>query len=118
MSDFRRLVVWQKAHALALQTYAFTSGFPKEERYGLVSQLRRAATSVGSNLAEGCGRETPREMAYLTRIALGSIQELQYQLLLSKDLGWIETADFQPIEASANEVRAMLHALHRSLRQQ
>lgn len=115
MSDFKRLKVWEKAHALTLRTYAITRTFPREETYGLTSQMRRAAVSVGSNIAEGSGRDTTKEMRYFTRIAMGSIHELQYQLILGRDLGWIRESDYLPIEASVNEVRAMLHALYRGL---
>ena len=87
LSDFKRLRVWEKAHAVALRVYAITRSFPREETYGLVSQMRRAATSVGSNLAEGCGRGARKEMAYFLRVATGSSQELRYQLILGRDLG-------------------------------
>ena len=115
MSDFKRLKVWEKAHAIALRAYAITSAFPREEKYGLTSQIRRAAVSVGSNLAEGCGRESRKEMGYFLRIAIGSTQELRYQFLLGRDLGWINEADYSGLEAGIDEVRAMLYALLKSL---
>lgn len=115
MSDFTRLKVWEKAHAITLKTYAVTRSFPREETYGLTSQMRRAAVSIGSNLAEGCGRNTKKEMGYFIRIALGSTQELRYQFILGHDLGWISDADYPPLESGIDEVRAMLHALHRGL---
>ena len=115
MSDFRKLKVWEKAHALALKTYKVTKAFPREETYGMTSQLRRAVVSIGSNLAEGAGRGTRKEFTYFLRVALGSTQEIQYQLLLARDLGWISSADYEPLESSAREVRAMLDALRRSL---
>ena len=115
MSDFKRLKVWEKAHAIALRTYAVTRTFPREETYGLTSQVRRAAVSIGSNLAEGCGRDTRKEFGYFIRIALGSTQELRYQCMLGRDLGWISDIDYSPLEAGIDEVRAMLHALRRGL---
>ncbi len=115
MGDFRKLKVWEKAHALALRTYQVTGTFPKAETYGLVSQLRRAAVSIGSNLAEGTGRGSKREMAYFVRLSLGSTHELQYQFLLARDLGWISGDIYPTLEASAKEVRAMLEGLRRSM---
>lgn len=115
MGDFRRLKVWEKSHALTLRTYAVTKSFPKAETYGLVSQLRRAAVSVGSNLAEGSGRGSKREMANFVRIAIGSTHELQYQFLLARDLGWISSQEYPSLEAAANEIRAMLEGLRRSM---
>lgn len=115
MSDFKRLKVWAKAHALALRTYAVTKEFPREELYGLTSQMRRAAVSIGSNLAEGCGRETRKEMAYFLRIAIGSTQELRYQLMLAADLGWLLRPQSDELEREVEEVRAMLNGLRVSL---
>jgi len=115
VSDFKRLKVWEKAHALTLRTYAVTRSFPREETYGLTSQMRRAAVSIGSNIAEGCGRNAKKEMGYFVRIALGSTQELRYQFILGRDLGWIPESDYPSLEAGIDEVRAMLHALHRGL---
>ena len=115
MSDFRKLKVWEKAHALALRTYTVTKSFPREETYGMTSQLRRAAVSIGSNLAEGAGRGTRKEFGYFLRIALGSTQEIQYQLLLARDLGWIPEVEYSALESSSREVRAMLDSLRRSL---
>ena len=115
MSDFKRLKAWEKAHALALRTYAVTRSFPREETYGLTSQMRRAAVSIGSNIAEGCGRDTKKELGYFIRVALGSTQELRYQFILGRDLGWIPATEADSLEAGIDEVRAMLHALHRGL---
>ena len=115
MSDFTRLKVWEKAHALTLRTYAQVRTFPKEETYGLTAQLKRAAVSVGSNIAEGVGRGTPKEMAYFLRIAMGSVAEMRYQFLVARDLGWIGPNEHAELEVSVNEIRAMLDALKRSL---
>ena len=83
MRDFRELKVWQKAHRFVLDLYRHTQGFPAEERFGLTVQLRRAAVSVASNIAEGCGREGERDFARFLSIAGGSASEVEYQLLLA-----------------------------------
>jgi four helix bundle protein len=87
MGSFYNLRVWREAHALALLTYKTTSDYPKAELYGLTSQMRRAAVSVMSNIAEGCGRNGDRELARFLNIALGSLTELESLTLLSKSLG-------------------------------
>ena len=86
MKDFRNLQVWQKAHELTLALYRSTVSFPTEEPYGLTSQLRRGATSIGSNIAEGCGRATDPDFARCLDIAAGSASEVEYQLLLAHHL--------------------------------
>jgi four helix bundle protein len=89
MKDFRKLDVWAKAHALTLAIYRVTAGFPTEERYGLTSQLRRAALSIPTNITEGCGRNTDAEFNRFLEIAMGSASETEYLLLLSFDLKYI-----------------------------
>jgi four helix bundle protein len=86
MRDFRNLQVWEKAHALALSVYKATVSFPKEELYGLTSQIRRSSTSIPTNIAEGCGRNGDAELARFMSIGMGSASELEYQLLLAHDL--------------------------------
>jgi four helix bundle protein len=86
MRDYRDLQVWTKAHRLALACYKGTQCFPFEERFGLTSQIRRAAASIPANLAEGCGRRSDGEMARYVQIAMGSGAELSYHLLLARDL--------------------------------
>ena len=95
MRNYRDLQVWSKAHTLTVDLYRVSSGFPREEMYGLTNQLRRAAVSIGSNLAEGCGRRTKAELARFVRVATGSASELDYQVLLSRDLGFIKDNDFR-----------------------
>ena len=82
MQDFRNLKVWEKAHAFTLDVYRVTASFPREERFALVDQLRRSASSIPTNIAEGCGRETDRDFAQFINIAAGSASECEYQLLL------------------------------------
>ena len=85
MRNYRELEVWEKSHKLTLELYTLSRRFPKEEIYSLTSQLRRAAVSIGANLAEGCGRRTSAELARFVRIAMGSASELDYHLLLCRD---------------------------------
>jgi four helix bundle protein len=111
MGDFRKLATWQRAHKLALQVYQATQGFPDCERYGLITQLRRAAVSVLSNIAEGSGRRNDRELARFLSIARGSARELECQLLLSRDLGYIESERWKVLDADTQEVSKMLNGL-------
>ena len=104
-----------KAHSLTLDLYRLSHQFPKEELYGLVAQLRRAASSIGANLAEGCGRRTQPEFARFTRLAMGSASELDYHLLLSRDLGLLKDEDYQRSSRSLTEVRKMLTSLLSSI---
>src|SRR5580658_8955046 len=97
MKDFRELRVWQRAHTLTLSVYRLTTGFPTEERYGLSSQMRRASSSIAANLAEGCGRTGDAEFARYCSIAMGSASELDYHLLLAKDLGLIPSGDYSEL---------------------
>lgn len=111
MRNHRDLKVWCKAYSLSLNLYRLSRGFPKEELYGLTSQLRRAAISIGANLAEGCGRRTNAEMARFIRIAMGSASELDHHLLLCKDLGFLEDQIYKRIVGELNEIRKMLTGL-------
>src|SRR5437016_13501335 len=90
MSDFRNLTVWQKAHALTLDVYRVTATFPQSELYGLTSQMRRCCVSIGSNIAEGCGRSGDTEKSRFFRIARGSTSELEYQVLVALALGYVK----------------------------
>jgi four helix bundle protein len=108
MRDFRSLQVWAKAHKLALAVYKGTSGFPKDELYGLTSQLWRASTSVPTNIAEGCGRDGEAELGRFMQIAMGSVSEVEYLLLLANELGFLEKSLYQQLEHDATEVKRML----------
>ena len=116
MRDFRRLAVWRKSHDLALKVYSATIPFARDEQYGLTSQLRRAAVSVPSNIAEGCGQNGDAELARFLHIALGSASELEYQLLLAHDLKYLATPAFEELTAEAIEVKRMLTGLIQRLR--
>ncbi|MBM4459219.1 MAG: four helix bundle protein [Chloroflexi bacterium] len=111
MQDFHQLKVWQKAHAVALGVYKATGSFPKEELYGLTSQMRRAAVSVPSNIAEGCGRDSQPQFAHFLQIAFGSASELEYQLLLARDLGLLAMPVYHQLNADVTECKRMLASL-------
>src|SRR3954471_20725605 len=111
MGNFRELLVWKRSQDLALEVYRSTTSFPKEERYGLAAQMRRAAVSVISNIAEGCGRQGDRELAYFLRIARGSVRELECQLLLARDLSYIEEETGTNLNESCDEISRMLTGL-------
>jgi four helix bundle protein len=116
VKDFRELKVWQKAHQLTLAVYRITAAFPREELYGLTSQLRRAGSSIAANLAEGCGRNGDMEFARFCSMAMGSASELEYHLLLAKDLKLIKSTDYQELDQRATEVKRMLTALMQKLK--
>ena len=111
MKDFRSLVVWQKAHSLALASYRATRGFPKQETYGLSSQIRRCAASVAANMAEGCGRRGNGEFHRFLNIAAGSASELEYHFLLARYLTLLEDGEYQELNRGVVEIRRMLGAL-------
>jgi four helix bundle protein len=115
VKDFHELKVWQKAHQLALAVYRLTAGFPREELYGLTSQLRRSSSSIPANLAEGCGRNGDAEFARFCSIAAGSASELEYHLLLAKDLGLLQHRDHEEMVQRTTEVKRMLTALAQKL---
>ena len=111
MQDYRKLQVWQKSHNLVLQVYKITKGFPGDERYGLTSQLRRAAVSIPSNIAEGSGRKTQAEFARFLHIAMGSASEVEYHLLLARDLGYVEEDQYRLTSHQVAEIKRMLSGL-------
>src|SRR6476659_3045873 len=103
MQDFHNLIVWQKAHAWVLSVYTLTKRFPADERFGLTSQLRRAAASIPANLAEACGRGGKSEFSRFVQIAMGSAAEAEYHVLLARDLGYFKVEDYNSIEAAVIE---------------
>lgn len=109
MKDFRDLLVWEKSHRLTLAVYEVTRKFPKEELYGLVSQLRRSSSSIPCNIAEGCGRRGNGEFHRFLQIASGSASEVEYQLLLSHELGYLAQLDY--VDGNVVEVKKMLGGL-------
>jgi len=116
MKDFRQLKVWEKAHQLALAIYKVAKGFPREELYGLTSQIRRASMSVPTNIAEGCGRHTDAEFARFLQIAMGSASETEYQLILAHDLEFLSQTDYEKLHNDVEEVKQMPASLLKTLR--
>ena len=95
MKDFRQLKVWEKAHGLTLEIYKATLVFPADERFGLTSQMRRCSSSIGANIAEGCGRSSDGDFCRFLEIAMGSVTELDYHLLLARDLGYLNISAYE-----------------------
>ena len=116
VQDFRDLKVWHKAHALVLSIYRLTRGFPSDERFGITSQLRRAASSIPANIAEGCGRDGNKELNRFLQIGMGSASEVEYFLLLAHDLQFVDSSTHQEAHGRLIEVKRMLASLIRSLR--
>ena len=110
MKDFRKLKVWERAHNLTLSIYTLTKNFPKDELYGLTSQMRRAASSIPTNIAEGCGRDSQAELNCFLFIAMGSSSELDYQLILSHDLNYLDDESFIKLSTELGEIRRMLNS--------
>ena len=117
MQDYRELKVWRKAHPFALAIYTVTRNFPDTERYGIISQLRRAASSVPTNLAEGCGRGSSVELAQFVQIAAGSASETDYLLMLSRDLEYLDEQEYTTLNNDLVEIRKMLTAFIKKLRE-
>ena len=111
MKDFRSLNVWHKAHELTLEIYKATKRFPKEELYGLTSQIRRASSSIPANIAEGCGKSSNPDFARFLQIAFGSANEVEYHLLLAKDLEILDGETYSRLESKLIEVKRMLASL-------
>lgn len=107
MQNFKELLLWQEAHQLTLSVYEATKNFPKEEIFGVTSQIRRAAVSVPCNIAEGCGRFTSKDLANFLQISLGSTNETDYLTLLAKDLNYLQQQQFDALQEKINKVRAM-----------
>jgi len=108
MQDFKRLKVWDKAHQLTLEIYAASKRFPKDELFGLTSQIRRASSSVAANIAEGSGRRSRKEFIYFLGVAIGSVSEVEYFLILAKDLTYLDQLQYQNINTLADETKRML----------
>jgi four helix bundle protein len=111
MRDFTKLNVWGKAHTLTLAIYKATAVFPKEELYGLTSQMRRAGVSVPANIAEGCGKTGDAELSRYLLIAMGSANELNYYLILTRDLKMLKVGEYDALSKQLEEVKRMLSSL-------
>ena len=115
LKNYKELKVWQKAYELCLRVYKITKQFPKDEMYGLISQIRRAAVSIPSNISEGYGRKTTREYVHSLYVAYGSICELETQILISHDLDYIGSGTFDKLQEEIGDVERMLKGLIKSL---
>jgi four helix bundle protein len=115
MQNFKQLKVWEKAHNLTLAIYKATSSFPKDERYSLTDQMRRSSSSIPTNIAEGSGRGSDADFARFVQMSMGSARELQYQLILSRDLNYLAAAQYLELESLLSEVQRMLTSLIKKL---
>ncbi len=115
MKDFRQLRAWEKAHQLTLAVYGLTSGFPNDEKFGLTSQVRRCSASIAANIAEGCGRTNDGDFCRFLDVAMGSTTELDYHLLLARDLGLIDKRKYDEFHTRIFEVKRMLSTLIRKI---
>ncbi|MEO6454474.1 MAG: four helix bundle protein [Ginsengibacter sp.] len=115
MRNFQELSIWQRSHALTLKIYRSTQAFPKEEVYGLTSQMRRSSASIPTNIAEGCGRNSNPEMRRFLIIATGSSSELEYQLILSKDLQYLSEISSKELQNELIEIRKMIYSFIKNL---
>ena len=117
MRDFRQLKVWEESHQLTLEIYRITKNFPKDELFALTNQMRRATVSIPSNIAEGCGRGSNKEYAQFLQFAMGSASELDYQFLLSKDLGYIDLETYRKVNDKVDKVKRQLAMLLKRVRE-
>lgn len=111
MRDYKKLKVWEKSHQLTLELYNELKGFPNDEMYGLTSQIKRSSSSIPTNIAEGSGRNTNKDFARFLSIAYGSTNELEYQIILSVDLLFLEKSKGELFLGKIQEIRKMLHGL-------
>lgn len=116
MRDFKTLIVWQKSHQLTLAMYVATKLFPQDERFGLISQMRRSCASIPTNIAEGCGRSSDADLARFLDIAMGSASELEYQLLLSHGLEFLDDVTYLKLNTNLIEIKKMLNSFIKKLR--
>jgi len=117
MRDFRQLKVWEQSHRLTLKIYELTKTFPKEELFALTNQMRRASSSIPANIAEGCGRSGNKEYAYFLQIATGSIYELDYHILLARDLKYLNIVSYDELYNEIDSLKRQLAVLLRKVRE-
>ena len=117
MHNYKELKVWKRSVDMATVVYSITQEFPKTEQYGLVQQIRRAVVSISSNIAEGAGRKTDKEFGYFLNIAYGSLYELETQLIISANLGYLKKEKIADLEIEINELQKMIYTLIKSLKQ-
>lgn len=115
MKKFQELLIWDRSHKLTLEIYNLTRTFPKEELYGLISQIRRSSASIPTNIAEGCGRNSDLDFNRFLVIAMGSASELEYQLLLSYDLKYCTLDDYKRLSNDLDEIRKMINSFSQKI---
>ena len=115
MRDFKKYDILQLSHELTLEVYKITSIFSKEELFGITSQLRRATSSIPTNISEGCGRNSDKEFNQFLNIALGSALETEYLFILSKDLNYLNQEQFQDLELKINNIKSKIYKLKQKL---
>ena len=116
MRDFRKLEIWKRSHKAALLLYKVTQEFPTEEKYGLTNQIRRAGVSIPSNIAEGCGHESKKEFARYLQMAAASTSELQYQLILAHELGYLQEDQYAELTRFIEELKKMIFVYTKRIR--
>ena len=116
MKDYKKLNIWQRSHQMTLAIYSASRAFPRDEQYGLTSQTRRAAASIPANVAEGCGRDSDAELKRFLDIAHGSASELDYHLLLARELGYLEGHEHDRLASELGEIKRMIGAFSRRLK--
>ncbi len=117
MRNSQELAIWQRGHLLTLKIYSVTKNFPKDEMFGIISQMRRSSSSIPTNIAEGCGRNSNPEMKRFSVIATGSASELEYQLILSKDLQYLSETIYKELQNELIEIRKMIHSFIKNIPQ-
>lgn len=116
MRDFHNLLIWERSHQLTLDIYKASQSFPKDELFGLTSQIRRAVSSVATNIAEGCGRDSNKDFAHFLQIAIGSASEVEYELLLAHDLKYINSEEYERFTNEVVSIRKMIIKYQTELR--
>ena len=118
MQDYHKLAMWQRSHQLTVEIYRITQKqFPREELFGQTNQIRRAAASIPTNIAEGCGRNSRAELAQFLNIAAGSASEVEYEILLAKDTGYLTLDQYESLTREISEIRSMIKKYMSQLRE-
>ncbi|MDD5226962.1 MAG: four helix bundle protein [Candidatus Omnitrophica bacterium] len=116
VKTFKDLIVWQKAHALTLAIYRVTKTFPQDEKFGIISQLRRSASSIATNIVEGHKRNGRKDFLHFLNLADASLEETKYHLILSRDLAYLNESDFEQLNLKCEEVGRILYGFQKSLK--
>ena len=116
MRDFKKYDIWKLSHAFTLKIYDITKSYPKDEVYGIISQIRRASSSIPTNISEGCGRDSDAEFNRFLTIALGSTSEVEYLIILSKDLNYIDENSFITLNEEINIIKRKIYSLKQKLK--